>query len=194
MKIARFLWLIASFYLLIVGLIYIFILGDAPETYPEREDYIREHWGWYELQWKGEFLIAVFLAVSSFIFANLMGRMEFYLIAVGQLVIAMGFPPSLAFGELETFQNYQQVGKIGHLYVNFGFLISLAGFILLHWQNDTLNSWLHKLAFLLALIAGLAFGAAFLGMISQSEAQMSMILVMLLYLINGMYGFKLKSA
>ncbi len=192
MKIARLLWITASFYLLAVGIIYIFVLGDAPETYPDRQEYIREHWGWYELQWKGEFLIAIFLSVSSLIMANLLGRMEFYLIAVGQLVIAMGFPPSLAFGELETFQNYQQVGKIGHLYVNFGFLISLAGFALLHWQNDVLYSWLHKLAAFLALIAGLAFGAAFIGIISQSEAQMSMILVMLLYIINAMYGVKLK--
>lgn len=192
MKIARILWTTASFYLFIVGFIYIIILGDAPDTYPDRMDYIRQHWGWYDLQWKGEFLIAVFLSVSSFIFANAMGRWEFYFIAVGQLIIAMGFPPSLGLGELETFNNYEQTGKIGHLYVNFGFLISLTGFALLHVHNDVLKSWLHKLAFLLALIAGLAFGAAFTGIITQSQAQMFMILVMLLYLINGAYGIKLK--
>lgn len=194
MKAARILWIIASFYLFIVGFVYIVILGDAPENYPERYEFIRANWNIYELQWKGEFMIAIFLAIASFIFANSLGRWEFYFIAVGQFLIAVGFPPSLSLGELDVISHYEQIGKAGHLYVNFGFFISLSGFTLLHWHNDVLKHWMHKLGFVLALLATFAFGAGFIGVISTTVAQKAMPLVILLYLVNGYYGIRLKSS
>ena len=68
MKLAKFLWTIASFYLLIIVFVYIVILKDAPEEGLERYEFILENWSIYNYQWKAELLMTTFLSISSFLF------------------------------------------------------------------------------------------------------------------------------
>ena len=194
MKLAKILWTIASFYILVVGFIYIIVLKDTPSEGSERYQFILENWSLYEYQWKAEFLIAVFLASSSLILANYSKNSGFYLITVGQIVIAVAFPISIGITPNASPELAAIIGKAGHHLVNFGYLISLGGFFTLHWNQKILAVWLRITALVLSTLSFLAFLAFFVDLISSTVAQKAMLLVILLYIINGILGVKINAA
>jgi hypothetical protein len=57
MNIAKYLWTLASFYLLATGFVYIIILREAPAEGPERYAFITANWSVYDYQWKAELLM-----------------------------------------------------------------------------------------------------------------------------------------
>ena len=191
MKIAKFLWTIASFYLLVIGFTYIFILNDAPAEGAERYAFINNHWSVYNYQWKAELMMATFLAISSFLFVKHIDNPGFILIGVGQVFFAVAMPISIGITPNASYEIGSVIGKGAHQLVNFGMMISLAGNIILHWRSRILKPWLRLAAILLASISFLSFVAGFVNIIDPQSAQKAMLVVMFLYIINGVYGIKI---
>ena len=193
MKLAKFLWTLASFYLLAVGFVYIFILKDAPVEGLARLDFIRENWGVYAYQWKAEFLVAVSLAAASLIFGSRIKNVGFQIIAIGQLLVAMAFPISIGSTPNASYDLYWTISEATSALITFGMVISLSGFIVLYSGVAVLSKWLRVTALFLSSVCLMVFGAGFLGIISHSDTHKGMIIVMLLYVINSYYGLKLGS-
>ena len=194
MKLAKYLWTIASFYLLIIVFVYIVILKDAPSEGLERYEFILENWSIYNYQWKAELLMTTFLSISSFIFFKYTNNQGFILIAVGQLFFAFAMPISLGVTPNASFELASLIGKGAHQLVNFGMLVSLCGFIILHLKAKILKNWLKITALIIAFVSFLSFGAGFINLIEASDAQKAMFLVMFLYIINGYFGIKISEA
>jgi hypothetical protein len=192
MKLAKFLWIIASFYLLIIVFVYIVILKDAPAEGLERYEFILENWSIYNYQWKAELLMTTFLSISSFLFFKYTKNPGFIVIAVGQLFFAFAMPISIGVTPNASLELASLIGKGAHQLVNFGMLISLFGFIILHLKARVLKSWLRLTALVIAVISFLSFGAGFINLIEASDAQKAMFLVMFLYIINGYFGIKIN--
>jgi hypothetical protein len=192
MKIAKYLWIIASFYLLIIGFVYIIILKEAPSDGPERYDFLMENWSIYNYQWKAELMMTTLLAISSFLFAKYLKNPGFIIIGVGQLFFAMAMPVSIGITPNTTYEFGSLIGKGAHQMVNFGMMVSLAGYFILYWKSQVLSNWLRVAALILAAISFISFAAGFVNIIETSTAQKAMLLVMLLYVINGFYGIKIN--
>jgi len=192
MKLAKILWTIASFYLLIIVFVYIVILKDAPAEGLERYEFILENWSIYNYQWKAELIMTTFLSISSFLFYKYTNNSGFIVIAVGQLFFAFAMPISIGVTPNASPELGSLIGKGSHQLVNFGMLISLCGFIILHLKARILKSWLRLTALAIATISFLSFGAGFINLIGASNAQKAMFLVMFLYIINGYFGIKIN--
>ena len=193
MKLAKLLWTIASFYLPVIGFVYIVILGDAPADGPERYEYIRQHWGVYDYQWKAELMMSTLIAISSFLFSKYLKNPAFVIIGVGQLFFAMAMPLSIGITPNAGYELSATIGKGAHQLVNFGMMISLAGNLILHWEARVLQNWLRMAALILATLAFIGFFAGFINLIDTSTAQKAMVFVMLLYVINGYFGLKINA-
>lgn len=194
MKIAKFLWTISSFYLLVIGFVYIVILKEAPSDGPERYAFILENWNIYHYQWKAEGMMATLLSISSFLFFRYLGNPGFIFIGVGQLFFAVAMPISIGITPNATYEFGSLIGKGAHQLVNFGMMVSLAGYLILHWTSRALPKWLRIAALILATLGFLPFAAGFLNLIESSTAQNAMLFVMFLYLVNGYYGIKVNMA
>ncbi|MEX0290020.1 MAG: hypothetical protein AB3N14_13000 [Flavobacteriaceae bacterium] len=190
MKLAKLLWISASFYLLFVGFVYIFVLKDAPAMGADRLDFINDNWSWYAYQWRAEFLIAIFLSISSFLFSRDSKNVGFPIIAAGQLLVALAFPISIGSTPEASYELYSAISEATRSLITFGMVVSLGGYIVLYSGDTFLSKWLRVTAIGLASISLLIFGAGFIGRIGQSNAHRAMLIVMLLYLINGYYGIK----
>lgn len=192
MKIAKFLWITASFYLLAIGFFYMVILKGAPSSGPERYEFIMQNWSIYDYQWKAELMMTTFLSISSFLFSRYFKNPGFIIIGVGQLFFAMAMPLSIGITPNASYEFGSLIGKGAHQMVNFGMMISLAGYFILHWQSRVLNKWLRVCALILSILAFLSFLLGFVNIIEASTAQKAMLLVMFLYVINGYFGLKIK--
>ena len=192
MKIAKYLWTIASFYLLVIGFVYIIILKEAPSDGPERYEFIMENWTIYNYQWKAELMMTTLLSISAFLFSKYLKNPGFIIIGVGQLFFAMAMPISIGITPNATYEFGSLIGKGAHQMVNFGMMVSLAGYLILHWKSRVLSNWLRVAALILATLGFLSFAAGFLDIIDSSTAQKAMLLVMLLYVINGFFGIKVN--
>lgn len=192
MILAKYLWTIASFYLMLIVFVYIVILKDAPADGLERYEYILANWSIYNYQWKAELLMTTFLSISSFLFFNYTKNPGFIIIAIGQLFFAFAMPLSLGVTPNASLELGSLIGKGAHQLVNFGMLISLCGFIILHFKARILKSWLRLIALAIAVVSFLSFGAGFINLIEASDAQKAMFLVMFLYIINGYLGIKIN--
>jgi hypothetical protein len=192
MKLAKYLWTIASFYLLVIGFVYIIILKEAPSSGPERYEFIMDNWAIYNYQWKAELMMTTLLAISSFIFSKHLKNPGFVFIGVGQLFFAMAMPVSIGITPNATYEIGSLIGKGGHEMVNFGMMVSLAGYLILHWRSRLLSKGLKAAALILAALGLLSFTAGFVNVIETATAQKAMIFAMLLYLINGYLGIKLN--
>ncbi len=131
MKLAKILWTIASFYLLIIAFVYIVVLRDAPTVGLERYEFILKNWSIYNYQWKAELLMTTFLSISSLLFLKYTKNPGFSVIAVGQLFFAFAMPISIGVTPNASLELGSLIGKGAHQLVNFGMLISLCGFIIL---------------------------------------------------------------
>jgi len=69
--------------------------------------------------------------------------------------------------------------------VNFGMMISLAGYFLQHLKSRILGNWFRITALVLTVLSFLSFAAGFVNMIETPTAQRAMLMVMFLYMING---------
>ena len=192
MKTAKFLWTIASFYLLVIGFFYMIVLKDAPPNGPERYEYIVQNWSIYNYQWKAELMMTTLLSISSFLFSRNLKNPGFIIIGVGQLFFAMAMPLSIGITPNAHYEFGSLIGKGAHQSVNFGMMISLAGYLILHWNARILSNWLRVSALILATLALLSFLAGFVNLIESSTAQRAMLLVMFLYIINGFFGIKIN--
>ncbi len=192
MILARILWTAASFYLLVLTLVYVLVLDAPGESGPARLEYILDHWLVYQHQFKAEFLIGMFLCISSLLFALQFRRAEFVVISVGQLLYALPFPIVLGLYPEAAVQTSMAFSQSAHLMVNSGLMISLAGFIGLHWNLRILPKWIHLTAFFLAVIGFSSFVLSFLGQLPYVQAQKAMLAVTFLYLINGVYGILIR--
>lgn len=192
MKIAKHLWVIASFYLLVIGFFYMVVLKDAPPNGPERYSYITQNWSIYDYQWKAELMMTTLLSISSFLFSKYLKNPGFIIIGVGQLFFAMAMPLSIGITPNAPYEFGSLIGKGAHQLVNFGMMISLAGYLILHWKARILSNWLRVSALILATLALLSFLAGFVNLIESSTAQRAMLLVMFLYIINGYFGIKIN--
>ena len=192
MKLAKFVWIIASFYLLVIGFFYIVILKDAPADGPERYDFIMKNWALYDYQWKAELMMTTLLSIASFLFSKYLKNPGFIVVGVGQLFFAMAMPISIGITPNAPYEFGSLIGKGAHQMVNFGMMISLAGYLILHWNSRILSKGLRAAALILASLAFLAFAAGFLNIIETSTAQKAMLLVMFLYIINGYFGIKIN--
>jgi hypothetical protein len=132
MKIAKYLWIIASFYLLVIGFVYIIILQEAPSDGPERYEFVIENWSIYNYQWKAELMMSTFLAISSFLFSKYLNNPGFIIIGIGQLFFAFAMPISIGVTPNANYELSSLIGKGAHQMVNFGMMISLIGFFILH--------------------------------------------------------------
>lgn len=192
MKLAKYLWTIASFYLLVIGFFYIVILKDAPAGGQERFDFIIKNWAIYDYQWKAELMMTTLLSISSFLFSKYLKNPGFIIIGVGQLFFAMAMPVSIGITPNATYELSSLIGMGAHQMVNFGMMLSLAGYLILHWSSRVLSNWLRVSALILATLAFLSFTAGFLNIIETTIAQKAMLLVMFLYVINGYFGIKIN--
>ena len=192
MKLAKYLWTIASFYLLVIGFFYMVVLKDAPPNGPERYEFILNNWTTYDYQWKAELMMSTLLSISSFLFSKYLKNPGFIIIGVGQLFFAMAMPMSIGITPNATYEFGSLIGKGAHEMVNFGMMISLAGYLILHWKSRVLSKGLRVAALILAALAFLSFAAGFINIIESTMAQKAMLLVMLLYLINGYFGIKIN--
>src|SRR5210317_1177768 len=104
MRIAKYLWTIASFYLLVIGFFYMVILNDAPADGPERFEFIITNWSIYDYQWKAELMMTTLLAISSFLFSKYLKNPGFIIIGVGQLFFAMAMPVSIGITPNATYE------------------------------------------------------------------------------------------
>ena len=73
-------------------------------------------------------------------------------------------------------------------------MVSLAGYFVLHWQARVLMYWLRVAILVLAALAFLSFAAGFVHLIGAASAQKAMVLVMLLYIINGYFGIRVNAS
>ena len=192
MKLAKYLWIIASFYLLVIGFFYIVILKEAPADGPERYEFVMKNWAIYDYQWKAELMMTTLLSISSFLFSKYIKNPGFIIIGVGQLFFAMAMPISIGITPNAPYEFGSLIGKGAHQMVNFGMMISLAGYLILHWNSRILSKGLRATALILASLAFLAFASGFLNIIDTSTAQKAMLLVMFLYIINGYFGIKIN--
>jgi hypothetical protein len=192
MKLAKYLWIIASFYLLVIGFFYIVILKEAPADGPERYEFVMKNWAIYDYQWKAELMMTTFLSIASFLFSKYIKNPGFIIIGVGQLFFAMAMPISIGITPNAPYEFGSLIGKGAHQMVNFGMMISLAGYLILHWNSRILSKGLRATALILASLAFLAFASGFLNIIDTSTAQKAMLLVMFLYIINGYFGIKIN--
>jgi len=192
MKLAKYLWIIASFYLVVIGFFYIVILKDAPADGQERYEFIITNWAIYNYQWKAELMMTTFLTISSFLFSKYLKNPGFIIIGVGQLFFAMAMPVSIGITPNAPYEFSSLIGKGAHEMVNFGMMISLAGYVILHWKSRVLNKGLRAAALILATLAFLSFSAGFINIIETTVAQKAMLLVMFLYVINGYFGIKIN--
>ena len=192
MKLAKYLWVIASFYLLVIGFFYIVILKEAPADGKERYEFIMKNWAIYDYQWKAELMMTTFLSIASFIFSKYLKNPGFIFIGIGQLFFAMAMPISVGITPNAPYEFGSLIGKGAHQMVNFGMMISLAGYLILHWNARILSKGLRVAALILASLAFLAFASSFLNIIDTSTAQKAMLLVMFLYIINGYFGIKIN--
>ena len=192
MKLAKYLWIIASFYLLVIGFFYIVILKEAPADGPERYEFVMKNWAIYDYQWKAELMMTTLLSISSFLFSKYIKNPGFIIIGVGQLFFAMAMPISIGITPNAPYEFGSLIGKGAHQMVNFGMMISLAGYLILHWNSRVLSKGLRATALILASLAFLAFASGFLNIIETSTAQKAMLLVMFLYIINGYFGIKIN--
>ena len=192
MKLAKYLWIIASFYLLVIGFFYIVILKEAPADGPERYEFVMKNWAIYDYQWKAELMMTTFLSIASFLFSKYIKNPGFIIIGVGQLFFAMAMPISIGITPNAPYEFGSLIGKGAHQMVNFGMMISLAGYLILHWNSRVLSKGLRATALILASLAFLAFASGFLNIIETSTAQKAMLLVMFLYIINGYFGIKIN--
>ena len=192
MKLAKYLWVIASFYLLVIGFFYMVILKDAPASGPERYEFITQNWTIYDYQWKAELMMTTLLSISSFLFSRNLKNPGFIIIGVGQLFFAMAMPLSIGITPNATYEFGSLIGKGAHQMVNFGMMISLTGYLILHWKARILSHWLRISALILSTLALISFLAGFLNFIESSTAQKAMFLVMFLYIINGYFGIKIN--
>jgi hypothetical protein len=192
MKLAKYLWTIASFYLLAIGFVYIVILKEAPADGQERYEFIMKNWAIYDYQWKAELMMTTLLSIASFLFSKYLKNPGFIIVGVGQLFFAMAMPVSIGITPNAPYEFGSLIGKGAHQMVNFGMMVSLAGYLILHWKSRVLSNWLRIAALILAAIALLSFAAGFLNIIETSTAQKAMLLVMFLYLINGYFGIKVN--
>lgn len=192
MKLAKYLWTIASFYLLVIGFFYMVILKDTPPNGPERYEFIIQNWSLYDYQWKAELMMTTLLSIASFLFSNYLKNPGFIIIGVGQLFFAMAMPLSIGITPNAPYEFGSLIGKGAHQMVNFGMMVSLAGYLILHWNSRVLSNWLRVAALVLASLAFLSFLAGFVNIIETSTAQKAMLLVMFLYLINGYFGIKIN--
>ena len=135
MNLAKYLWTIASFYLLVIGFFYMVILKDAPADGPERYEFIIKNWTIYDYQWKAELMMTTLLSISSFIFSKYSKNQGFIIIGVGQLFFAMAMPLSIGITPNAPYEFGSLIGKGAHQMVNFGMMISLAGYMILHWKS-----------------------------------------------------------
>ena len=190
MKLAKYLWTIASFYLLVIGFFY--ILSDAPADGPERYEFIIKNWTIYDYQWKAELMMTTLLSISSFLFSKYFKNPGFIIIGVGQLFFAMAMPISIGVTPHATYEFGSIIGKGAHQMVNFGMMVSLAGYLILHWKSRVLNKVLRVAALILATLALLSFTAGFINIIEATTAQKAMLLVLLLYVLNGYFGIKIN--
>ena len=104
----------------------------------------------------------------------------------------MAMPLSIGITPNAPYEFGSLIGKGAHQMVNFGMMISLAGYLILHWHSRVLSSWLRVAALVLASSAFLSFLAGFVNIIETSTAQKAMLLVMFLYIINGYFGIKIN--
>lgn len=192
MKLAKYLWTIASFYLLVIGFFYIVILKDVPANGPERYEFIMKNWTIYDYQWKAELMMTTFLSISSFLFSKYLKNPGFIIIGVGQLFFAMAMPISIGVTPNAPYEFGTLIGKGAHQMVNFGMMVSLAGYLILYWKSRVLSKGLRVAALMLATLAFLSFTAGFLNIIETTTAQKAMVLVMFLYVINGYFGIKIN--
>lgn len=192
MKLAKYLWTIASFYLLAIGFVYIIILKDAPSGGLERYEFIIENWAIYDYQWKAELMMTTMLSIASFLFYKYLDNPGFIIIGVGQLFFAIAMPISIGITPNASYDIGSLIGKGAHQMVNFGMMVSLAGYFILHWKSPVLSNWLRIAALVLAALGFLSFLAGFANIIETSTAQKAMLLVMLLYVINGFFGIKVN--
>ncbi len=190
MKFARILWTTASGYFLVILIFYAFVL-DPPSTEAERLNYIIENYAIYGFQFKAEFLTGAFLCISSFAFAILLKRMVFILIGTGQLIYAFAFPLIISVYPYADAEFSLALSKAANSMVTYGLMLSLAGFFLLHLKLKVLPKWMHLLAMVLAAAGFLSYFSAFIGLITDKQAQIIMFPVTFLYLINAYLGIKL---
>jgi hypothetical protein len=194
MKLARILWVSASFYFLIVLVFYALILDPPDGTRQERLTYIIENYTLYGHQFKAEFLMGTFLCISSLIFAIILRRAIFIMICIGHLIYAFAFPLIIGVYPEASTEISIALGIAANSFVTFGLMFAMAGFFLMHLKLRILPKWLHVLAMIIAAVGFLSYFAAFAGLITNKEAQMSMLFVTFLYFINGMYGLKIREA
>ena len=168
------------------------VLKDAPPNGPERYEFIRQNWTTYDYQWKAELMMTTLLSISSFLFSKYLKNPGFIIIGVGQLFFAMAMPLSIGITPNAPYEFGTLIGKGAHQMVNFGMMVSLAGYLILHWKSRVLSNGLRISALILAALAFLSFLAGFMNILEASTAQKAMLLVMFLYIINGYFGIKIN--
>jgi len=193
MKLARFLWISASVYFPVISVVYIFVLDSSAEG-ADKLKYMLDNYLIYSHQFKAEFLTGAFLCISSFAFAIRLKRMVFVLIGTGQLIYALAFPLIISVYPYAETTFSLAMGRAANSMVTFGLMLSLAGFFMLHLRLHIIPKWMRLLALLLSVAGFISYLAAFIGFITDKQAQLVMFLVTFLYPINAYLALKFTAS
>lgn len=192
--VARWAWIVGSLLVNLAIAMYIWLMSRAPADFAARHDYINANWTAFSVHWKAEFVFMALIAVGALSFAVRARTAGWCCVALGQFLLLTIYPVMMG-GYLDTpvaiASAANEVSLVIFLFSN---LVFLAGLVGVYWRAHEVGPMLRGFALVLALIAWLIFLACFLGLIGWSQAMLAAPLVMLLYLVNAWYGYRVELA
>lgn len=193
MKLAKILWSFGSILINVTIAIYLYLSGNAPADLEERFAYINDNWGIYAALWKAEFVIMTMITIGAVYFAMHFKKVGWAIVSVGQLILLTSYPLMLGGFRNTSFELASMANQIELVVFVFGNVVFALGLLHVYLTDTILSNWLRNTAATISGIAGFVFLISFLGFIGWRQAMMVGPLVIILYLINAYYGFKLKT-
>lgn len=189
---ARWSWIIGSLLVNVTIAMYIWLSMNAPSDFAERHLYVNANWGAYAVHWKAEFVFMALITVGAFSFAIRTRAAGWCFVAAGQLLLLTIYPVMLGGYRDTPVDVASAVNEIALVIFLFSNLLFLAGMALVYLRAHELGPLLRGIAFAISLLAWLVFLACFLGLIGWAQAMLAGPLIMVLYLINAWYGYRLS--
>jgi hypothetical protein len=189
---ARWSWIVGSLLVNVTIAMYIWLSLHAPAEFAERHLYVNANWSAYSVHWKAEFVFMALIAVGALSFAIRTRAGGWCFVAAGQLLLLTIYPVMLGGYRDTPLDVAAAVNEISLVIFLFSNLLFLGGMALVYLRAYEIGPVLRGVALAIALLSWLAFLACFLGLIGWAQAMLAGPLVMILYLINAWYGYRLS--
>lgn len=196
-KIAAYLWSLGSILFFVAIVLYVFVFQPSSGTDAERTTQIINEWFLASTIWRIETIAAILLAVSSWYFATLRQSINWFLIAFGHIVMIfmyanmLGSYPVAAEFYNESSHLFPMVNDAAVWAFGVSNLLFFSGLTGIYYTNEVLNKFMSWTGAIISLIGVISSLALFFDLVTFGNLSMVGPLILILYLLNAYFGFKI---